>query len=463
MSYGYVITYNSANTDITNVQYYDAEGNLQSAMRGSGTGPSAINQYWAFDESTGRGPFNSFYCAINLADYSSSGAPSEFSTEPPLSRKAGAIAYILRPSDLTKTLEGTTITGGYNGKYNIMLAIPTVYRYVDTSNNRLYMTDDPDFEYFSSTVKAGLSAKGHTVHTGDKSTSLRTYKYLMVGVYQGIVKNNKLLSVGGNTNNPTGGKTIADFRTYATANSTAKGRYGIMTYYQWQLCKMMMYTVLGTKNASSKLGAGCTNIQSIVPTGRSESQGPYYNGNSTAKVLLENPYGGMFDALDCTFLAANTRNFYTEALFGEYGSDYYGSLNKVLANAIPDTSGYITSTKIGPELWDLVSTVGSTDAGMGYHTTGNSGSILAVGGAHNNPTANANIGSVTTYFNPSSTDNRLGARLAYLYDGNDIEQKKVDVRVNGAWRRAEPYVNVNGTWKPAEISMKDNGTWKESK
>lgn len=460
-AYGIVLDYNATNTDITDVSYYDYVGDPRSAMRGSGTGPSAINAFWNFDESTGKGPFGSFYCAINLADYSSaSGAPSEFATEIPLSRKAGAIAYILKPSDLTKTLKGTTITGGYNGKYNIMLAIPTVYRYVDTTDLKLYLTDDPNFEFFSSTVKSGLAARGHTVHTGDKSTASKTYKYLMVGVYQGIVKNNKLLSVGGNTNNPTGDKTIADFRTYAMANSTASGRYGITTYYQWQLCKMMMYTVLGTKDASGKLGAGCTNLSDAVPTGRSESQGPYYNGNSTAKVLFENPFGGMFEALDCTFLAKDSRNFYTETLFGEYGSNYYGTLTMVLGNAIPNTGGYIAETRKGTDLWDLAQTIGS-NANMGYHSNGNDGSILAVGGAHNNSAAMANIGSVTSYFKPASSEYRLGARLAYLYDGNSIEPNKVDVRVNGEWRKATPYVRVNGNWMFAEISMNDNGTWKE--
>lgn len=43
-----------------------------------------------------------------------------------------------------------------------------------------------------------------------------------------------------------------------------------------------------------------------------------------------------------------------------------------------------------------------------------------------------------------------------------VTDKYVNVKVNGVWKRAIPYVKVNGTWKKAVPYIRVNGTWKST-
>lgn len=130
--YGYVITFGEGGSTITNVQVNDG-GSLISVMP-TGT---TLNEFWNFNTETGVGPFGAYYAAINLA----TGSNTDDATEERLSSVKGEIAYILDPTDLHKTLGGTTFDPTL---YNVMLIVPTMYWYSNPDTNTLYVGSSPD-------------------------------------------------------------------------------------------------------------------------------------------------------------------------------------------------------------------------------------------------------------------------------------------------------------------------------
>lgn len=127
-TYGYKITYDADTGTISNVQAL-VDGVLTAKMP-TGT---TLNDFWAFDTETGVGPFGSYYVAINMAG----GDNADDETEERLSKTKGEVAYILDPTDFTKTLAGQSYTSGL---YNIMLMIPRVYWGTDADGN-LYISN----------------------------------------------------------------------------------------------------------------------------------------------------------------------------------------------------------------------------------------------------------------------------------------------------------------------------------
>ena len=132
--YGYRIYFSEANnqTTIYNVQI-QKDGEWIDAMP-NGTN---LNPAWAFDPTTGKGPFGSYYAAINLA----SGDNNDDLTAPRLSKQKGEIAYILDPANLHQTLGGFTFNPAL---YNVMLIVPTAYWYCDPDSKVLYVGSSPD-------------------------------------------------------------------------------------------------------------------------------------------------------------------------------------------------------------------------------------------------------------------------------------------------------------------------------
>lgn len=164
--FGYVITLGAGGSTITDVQAL-IDGTLTSEMP-TGT---TLNSYWDFDTTTGVGPFGSYYAAINLG----SGTNADDVTEARLSTDKGAIGYILDPTDLTKTLGGTSYTSGL---YNIMLVIPTVYWYVDNTDAtapKLYVGSSADmFDGITMKAYAHTYTQDYSVDTKNPSTKIST-------------------------------------------------------------------------------------------------------------------------------------------------------------------------------------------------------------------------------------------------------------------------------------------------
>lgn len=142
-NFGYVVSFDGSDGTVSDVQAL-VDGSLVSVMP-TGT---ELNPYWSFG-ADGVGPFGTYYAAINLAD----GANADDSVQARLSTEKGAVAYILDPSDLARTLAGNPFDATL---YNVMLMIPMVYSYSDSSG-KLYLGSAADT--FDGVT---MTAYGHT-------------------------------------------------------------------------------------------------------------------------------------------------------------------------------------------------------------------------------------------------------------------------------------------------------------
>lgn len=159
-NFGYVITYDASAGTVSNVQAL-VDGTLTSVMP-TGT---TLNDFWSFDGTTGLGPFGAYYAAVNLA----SGSNDDDEVESRLSTDKGAVAYILNPEDLHQTLAGNTFDPTL---YNVMLMIPAVYSYSDTSAGKLYLGSAPDtFEGVTMNAYAHTYTVDPDVITGNPVTT----------------------------------------------------------------------------------------------------------------------------------------------------------------------------------------------------------------------------------------------------------------------------------------------------
>ena len=437
--YGYVLTYDDKNINIEKVESYSKSTKAYTTelsgpnktIETTGTGESASG-FWSFSDTTGRGPFNTFYAAINLkaddSDYDADDA-----AEARISTDAGKIGYILKPSDLTQTLQGTTFT---TGLYNVMFVIPTVYWFSDGENNKLYLSNTTDY-FDDSYVNGNLKAWAHTAV--DSTSSVLTtgeviYNYLMLGVYEAHYDSTsgKLLSQKGAT--ATVNKQIGDFRGYAQANVEAtvkdteydKGSYGLWNFYQWTLYKMLSYTVLGTKDAQYVLGYGEVNVTGTYDYATGETSKAYQGdtSNTGAKgtsLFIENSWGGVWEFVDDTMT-----NNYVLRLDNELGGQTLGTSYQtdVTGAAVPSMSNtLITSTYTESQYWDLPKTASgsvtyaTTDAQAqkendgGWSASGDR--CLLVGGRWANG-ATCGLSAFDSDSVLTCSLGNTGARLAYL-------------------------------------------------
>ncbi len=295
-------------------------------------GASNISGFWDFDRTTGIGPFNSFYAAINIE------AGSGYDNgERMLSSAAGAVAFVLDPYDLSKTLSGTAL----EGMYNIMLVIPTVYW--KATSTTLYLSSSSSYNAGGSVVK-GMTAYAHTATSGGVES---VYPYIAIGVYEASVSDGKLLSVSGAT--PAYWTTNDQFKSYADALTPAPGSdYQQWNFYQWTLYKMMAYTVMGTKNSQEMLGYGSGET---MDTGLADAAGPYADSTYSPKLFIENSWGSLSEFVgdtcfyDRTLHAGNT-------LGGATISDH--AQPEVSGAVLPSTKySYIILTYTDSAYWDL--------------------------------------------------------------------------------------------------------------
>ena len=342
-----------------------------------------VNDFWNFDTATGLGPFNCFYAAINLVDYTLSTNP-DYANEAPISQDAGEVAYVLDPYSITKkTISGTSYTPA---KYNIMLVIPTVYWHsvVKDGANYLYMSSDPGFftadkSEYHVVDGSDMLAYAHTFSkTGGKNWATDTvYPYLALSVYEastiGSGDSAKLVSQPGMT--PAGSQGIDAFRTMAQRNSVTgtgddvSGYYGLWNYYGWTLYKIMGYTIMGDKDSQYVMGMGVITNSSTKKTGLTDSAYTYstrppsgmsMNGkvSSTAPVclLLENAWGNSWEMIDgaCAVRTNATSTLYTDNRLQPV--TIASSAMSQGAAPIKNQSqpGPLAGTSTGSEDWDAV-------------------------------------------------------------------------------------------------------------
>ncbi|MBR2093806.1 MAG: InlB B-repeat-containing protein, partial [Candidatus Methanomethylophilaceae archaeon] len=169
VDYMYAVSTDANNVSVEGVRASVAGSSLVDVYSGTNTTKGSIASFWDFDRSTGMGPFNSFYAAINLYDGE---GPEADGGEFKFNSAAGAIAFVLDPYDLSKTLMGTEFD---KSRYNVMLVIPTVY--LKSEDNVLYLSSSSSYAAGPTTVE-GMTAYAHTATSGDVS---KVYPYIGIG------------------------------------------------------------------------------------------------------------------------------------------------------------------------------------------------------------------------------------------------------------------------------------------
>ena len=411
VDYMYVLSTDSNNVSMLGVRASVGGSDLAYVYNWTNTYKGRISSFWGFDRLTGMGPFNSFYAAINLYDGE---GPEADGAEFKLNSAAGAIAFVLDPYDLSKTLMGTEFD---KSRYNVMLIVPTVYWKAE--GNALYLSSSPSYTAGTTTVE-GMVAYAHTATSGGDS---KVYPHIGIGVYEGYVADGKLTSRSGVA--PTNGTTNDGFKARADALIPAEGSaYQQWNFYQWTLYKMMAYTVMGTKNSQEMMGSGNVDMQFLYPsmTGLADAAGPYGATYSYSKLLIENPWGSLYE-------------FVGDALLGD-GALYAGNalggatldsadVRQTYAGAFLPSNGWISGASGSSETWDLPVSSQSSNNSYSFSAPGdcvwsNSGwRSLYVGGDWGTG-SDAGLAYAHGLSSLSISSSSVGARLAYVMDAGAV-------------------------------------------
>ena len=356
--------------------------------------------------SSGFGPFNSFYAAFEWNDNNK-------------------FVSILDPYDLTKKIDGTSL--GVLSNYNIMWVLPTVYWSVDGTGN-LTLTNDPT---------AGGVAYAHTVDG-------HTYKYVAYGVYEGGISNSTLLSVSGVS--PNANEPPATLISCANNNSmdsslgtpTHPASAMLWNYYQWQLYRYCCFTLMENFNSQAIVGNGYTYGSSgIHTTGVTDTEGPYYgnagvvststwsNAQQPVKLFIENAWGGISEYVGGVLnvgsggLIINTNSI--------PNTDHSGTNIETLSIVLP-SDGYPTQISTDAKSWGLgTNTAGSSDVGLcdkHLSTTSTSDKQFMVGGhyaSNVNDVLRYGISFIRSNDSYSSAGSYVGGRLAFVLDALPLE------------------------------------------
>jgi hypothetical protein len=433
-TYQYIIKQSTDGTTISDVQVY-VDGAWTSKMRTDTT----VNEFWTFTD--GLGPFNSFYAAINLYEES-----ADDYVEKRINTKVGGIAYVLDPEHLDQTMQGTAYTAS---NYNIMLVIPKVYWMATTvnSNNYLLMSNVKNGTNFTSAenldavdFNANAQAYAHTFTSVTENDT--TFDYIAIGVYEGSVVSNKLVSQPDKV--PAASKNIASFRINAENNTSDYGSYMLWNGFQWTLYKMMSYTVLGNKDVQYMLGRGNTGVASetgtaTAITGKGTTTttpydtAPTANGSSVtgqatswktasagnesapykgvyASLFLENSWGSVWEFVDDIFIGHGN-----DEAEGKYNSIYMNNLlsfTELNSATQKDTSVDWVSTGTSGR---AISEASTAQATWDMPITTDSTSISTSDGTKINDAVWFNSSIETVLFAGGRWDSGLSAGLAAAY------------------------------------------------
>jgi hypothetical protein len=341
------------NLDIVDVYESHIDGGRATEMcqryRTSGA-PGGINAFWGFDGDTGKGPFGAFYAAVNLAE-DCPAYDADDAAEKRRSASPGCVAYILDPDDLGRTLAGHAFDPSL---YNVMLVVPTVYWASDRvvaertegnlvegrEYNVLYVSSDPSYTPAGHGRIDGMRAYAHSASTVSGKTDFDSniYPYLGIGVYEGYATvegdfaPGVLVSQSGRV--PTAGPDVDGFKELVDALVPASGKglqsaYQQRNYFQWTLCKIMDYAVMGSKNSQVMVGLGYTGENdSAAVTGSTDRIGFYGEAPSTvsasgqtsseagrvsSKLFIENSWGSVNEFVGDAYVAGDSAD--TMALY----------------------------------------------------------------------------------------------------------------------------------------------------
>jgi len=423
--YSYKVTYTDASSDLTVMDHLHSD--------------AAVSE-WTWN-SEGVGPFNMFYAAISTG----------FTDDNALSNKAGHIAYILDPMNLTHAIKYYGDAEYFDisdvmANYNIMLVIPTVYWGV--TENAFYITNVPNDP---ANTGVAFKAYAHQVDNGD------IYPYLAIGVYEAKTVSGKgLMSQTGVA--PQVDKTIDGFRAdVTTANNLVTdnvGTYQQWNFYEWTLYKLLAETYIFSFDSSAKAG-GNIDTSAASNTGLGNTAGPVSPSTATTygKVLIENAWGSVWDFVDNTYVASGKlkagSGLEAPAAGSISGDDYTGGN---LSIGTSGTSGKQIDTfsqaaaSFGVPLTAKTNDTAGTVLPDGLWFKNDQNSVLLVGGYWSDG-AYAGLSAWHSDHALSFSNTGIGARLAYLMSADAADSpdfyKEVTYHYNGVGTDGTKVIIVN--------------------
>ena len=373
-TYSYTLVYNSSemgNTAAQETQLTVAGMTPISHAANTTTLTALANQgSWTWDynatthEGSGLGPFNSFYAAFDIDN-------------------GNAFVTKLNPYNLGQDLTGTALP---SGNYNIMWVLPTVYWKVVDGN--VTLTNDST---------AGGTAYAHTIDG-------HVYNYVAYGVYQGTGDAStptKLTSESGKM--PIVSKTRAQFRTladnYTMDSGLGANAYSMLwNFYQWELYKLVSYTVMEGFNSQNFVGNGHVYGSTYTfQTGALDTYGPYAGnpgmitdsttgtsyGSDQDKLFIEGAWGGINQFVDGVVINGNS-GYYIDTKSVPDDSTTAGTYVTYVQESLPASSGFPLNISTNEKVWGMgTDNSGSATTGLTDKTyTATSGSkVLFVGGS----------------------------------------------------------------------------------
>ncbi len=339
-----------------------------------GNNGSASTGSWGFDEVTGYGPFGSYYAAFDVS--------------------TGKICKHLKPSDLSKALDGTDVdaTG-----YNIMWVLPTVW---------MSLGDDGTLT-LSSEASDGATAPAHTIDG-------KVYNYLAIGVYEGYVKDSKVYSFPGQW--PTVSVSMGNFQTYAGNTGAGEGGHSMLwNFYQWQLYRFCSLAVMENFDSQEQIGYG-NSSGTRQQTGSTIGEGPYYGttGQSSRgeRLFIENAWGNVWDFVGDTY--------WSGGLYAGQNSKQVSDQRLVQPGNKTNLVSGMEGSGISPDTshldsWGLPTAVGA--GGIDFIRSDESGYSLIVGGPWDYG-ANSGLTCIDRGFLGGFSND--GSRLAMVFDADPV-------------------------------------------
>ena len=383
--------------------FEDGDAMLLGDSRATGVLEGMYPGSWTWDRTTGLGPYNSFYGAFDIDN-------------------GNAFVGGLDPYNLKKLVDGTDLSA--DGHFNIMWVLPTVYWSVDENGN-LELSNDP--------TKG--TAYAHTVDG-------HTYKYIAYGVYEATPNDDgtaptAITSESGKL--PVNNKPRTNFSTLASANDMSElgeGAYAMLwNFYMWELYKYISFTTMNDFNVQKSVGWGYVwTTTYVINTGNTDELGPYVGkqsasvssttGDSSAKLFLENTWGGVSEYVGGVVVYSNT-GLYVDTSHNPTNSATTGEYVSLIEVTIPN-SGYITSISTDAQSWGfgIGASNGSANVGLADYQGNNSyethnfyvgGDGAASSSATQYGLSFNNSAQGLSYFNA-----KIGSRLAFVFDSDPL-------------------------------------------
>ncbi|MBQ7701249.1 MAG: PKD domain-containing protein [Candidatus Methanomethylophilaceae archaeon] len=416
-TWSYTITLDSNAASITSVT--DGNGNNTTNLSSSSVGS------WGWDANGEYGPFGSYYAGFNIS--------------------TGDMDFHISAFDLTKKIDGTAFDASL---YDVMWCIPTVYWKIN--GNSLTLTNDST---------AGGVAYAHTIDG-------QVWPYLAIGVYESSVANNVAYSKSGESSNISN-LNVLNYNTYSEAKTITNGESFQWNWFQHQLYKYCVYTVLGTMDSQS-FAYGIVSGSKTATGGSNVAANGYYGTTAdkthAERIFIENAWGNVYEFLGNTF-------FMTDGLYvAQSSTGQTSSSGTGMNNIYSSSNGYTTGSQnysgavhtYNAETWGLpkTATAGTSSTGTRDYVcvSGSSNPVARVGGYYSYGLG-AGVSCLVASCGTSNASAAIGSRLAFVYAGDSTASSEPVVVVKSVTLDHSVLSGVNTSGLTSTVTITEGATY----